>query len=123
MAKTIIAGSRTFDSLFLLHYAIREARKAGLEDITEVVSGAARGADRLGEDWAEQFGIPVNSHPADWKYHGKKAGILRNKDMADYADQAIILWDGYSPGTKNMIDTMRKLGKRCFVLEVRGYEI
>ena len=44
--KTIIAGSRSITDIQLLYDAIRES---GFQ-ITEVVCGEARGADRLGGD-------------------------------------------------------------------------
>lgn len=79
--------------------------------LTEVVSGGARGIDKLGELWAKHRGIPVRRFPADWDKHGNAAGAIRNREMADYADGALILWDGESRGSKNMYETMRELGK------------
>jgi hypothetical protein len=35
--------------------------------------------------------------------------------MAEYADAAIILWDGESKGTLNMIKNMHKLDKPYFI--------
>jgi hypothetical protein len=31
--------------------------------------------------------------------------------MADYADALVAVWDGSSPGTKNMINIMQRLDK------------
>lgn len=109
--KVIIAGSRhlTFPTL------VDEAIKCSLFDITEVVSGGARGVDALGELWAARNGIPVRLFPADWDKHGKAAGPIRNREMAAYADALIAIWDGKSLGTKNMIDEARKRGLRIHV--------
>ena len=79
--------------------------------LTEIVSGTARGIDKLGELWAKHRGIPVKRMPADWDKHGKSAGAIRNREMAIYADGALILWDGKSRGSRNMYETMRGLGK------------
>jgi hypothetical protein len=74
--------------------------------ITTVLSGTARGADRLGEQWAEKNGIPVEHYPADWNGpHGKAAGFKRNDLMASKADALIALWDMQSKGTEHMIIT------------------
>lgn len=94
--KVIIAGSRGITDYAIVERAIRES---GFQ-ITEVVSGTARGVDRLGERWAAEHGIPVAPFPADWKI-GKNAGILRNAQMAEYAEAAIIIWDGSSNGSPN----------------------
>jgi len=48
--------------------------------------------------------IPVEQYPADWPRFGKRAGYVRNEQMAKVAEGALILWDGFSPGTKHMIN-------------------
>lgn len=113
--KTIIAGSRDITDQQLVEDAIQESGFT----ITEVVCGEARGVDKLGKEWGLANGILPKSFPAEWdnfdlpivriKYrNGKKynaaAGHVRNSDMAGYADALIAIWDGVSPGTKNMID-------------------
>ena len=99
--KTIISGSRTIDDPDLLERAIDECGW----DVTEVVCGGAIGADELGRRWAQRNQIPVVDFPANWKGYEKKfAGRRRNERMADYADAIIALWDGSSPGTKDMIE-------------------
>lgn len=79
-------------------------------NITTVISGHAPGADTLGEIYADDNDIPVELHPADWNRYGKAAGHIRNAQMADVADAAVIMWDGKSKGTKNMIHEMKKRG-------------
>lgn len=109
--KVIIAGSRDIEDYSLLIRAIKNS----MFDITEVVCGCARGADTLGETWAIANNIPIKKFPADWNTHGKKAGPIRNAQMGDYADCAIVLWDSVSKGSKNMIDYMNKLNKPCYI--------
>ena len=106
--KVIIAGSRGITDYTVLQSAIAQT---DFLPITEVVSGCARGVDTLGERWAKENGIPVSSFPANWARFGRGAGKFRNADMADYCDAAIILWDGESKGTLDMIDKMRRAGK------------
>ena len=105
--KIVIAGSRSItdytvlcDAIFLSDFSI-----------SEIVSGCARGPDSLGERWAIEHSIPIHKFPADWGRFGKAAGSYRNSDMADYCDAGIILWDGESKGTLDMIDKLRRLGK------------
>lgn len=109
--KTIIAGTRTITSLAI----VAEAIKASEFDIAEVVSGGAPGVDALAEKWAEEHGIPVKRFPADWNRYGRRAGPIRNTEMAGYAEALIAVWDGQSRGTKNMIRQARKHGLRVFV--------
>lgn len=107
--KTIIAGSRSITDFTFLVDAVREFDVAKKEyKITEVVCGGAKGVDKLGALWGARHNIPIRLFPADWDRYGRKAGILRNEEMAEYADAAIILWNGKSSGTKNMIDLAKQ---------------
>lgn len=112
--KVIIAGSRTISDPLDIRLAVRASGFV----ITEVVSGSARGADRLGEYWAEENHVPVKSFLADWAKHGKAAGAIRNLAMAEYADALIAVWDGASKGTAHMIKSARAKGLRIFVQPV-----
>lgn len=103
--KTIIAGSRNFND-----YDLLEAVLLKHSDITEIISGCARGADSLGEKFALEHSIPIKKFPADWNTYGKSAGYRRNEQMAYYGDRLIAFWDGQSKGTKHMIDLARKVG-------------
>lgn len=104
--KLIIAGSRCFANYTLLNETLTKllANYTDLPQQIEVVSGHALGADRLGEIWAERHNVKVVSFPAKWQLHGKRAGYLRNIEMAEYADALVAFWDGQSKGTKHMID-------------------
>ena len=112
--KIIIAGGREFSD-----FALLESKLAHLiqnVDVTEVVSGGARGADRLGEEWANIYNYPVKKFPANWNKYGKSAGYKRNAEMAQYADCLVAFWDGKSRGTKHMIDLAHKQGLKVRVV-------
>ncbi len=98
--KTIIAGSREYTN----YAAMKSILDRCSWEITEVVSGTCRGPDQLGERWGEKNGVLVTQFPADWNGLGKRAGFVRNEEMAEYGEAAIIFWDGESSGTKSMID-------------------
>ena len=100
--KVIIAGGRDFNDYDLLcrkadYYLSRQSE-------IEIVSGTAKGADKLGERYAEERQYPIKRFPADWSMWGKRAGYIRNTDMAEYADALIAFWDGKSRGSKHMIN-------------------
>jgi hypothetical protein len=104
--RTIIAGSRDMTDYSVVCTAMLDFA----EEVTEVVSGEARGVDRLGEKWATMRGIPVKRFPANWDRFGRSAGYKRNTEMARYAEALVAIWDGKSKGTKNMIDEAKRLG-------------
>jgi len=108
--KVIIAGSRDITYYSLAERAVAAFREQALFDITEVVCGEApRGVDQLGKTWARRNNIPVASFPADWNTHGKKAGVLRNIEMGNYADGLIAVTNG-SRGTEHIIRIARSKG-------------
>ena len=109
--KVIIAGTRSVDDYKLVVEAIQ---RSGY-NITEVVSGCATGIDRLGEQWARANNIPIKEMPADWSRFGNSAGPMRNRQMAEYADAAVIIWDGESRGTRNMIENMIRRKKPYYI--------
>lgn len=116
--KTIIAGSRGFDKYDVLRHFVTEY---GL--VTTVISGGAKGADKLGERYAREHKIPLVICPANWDVHGKRAGYIRNETMAELADALIAFWDGNSPGTKHMIDIATKRGLFVTVINTNTFEV
>lgn len=113
--KVIIAGSRHMPN-FLYHLIPKAIKLSGFQ-ITEIVSGGARGADRLGEQYAKENNIPCKVFPADWKTFKNAAGPIRNSQMKNYADAAIVfIFDG-SRGSANMINQMEKAKKPVFVVK------
>lgn len=108
--KVIIAGSRNL-SWADTCIAIEQCPF----NITEVVSGGARGPDTYGESFANDNAIPVVRFPADWNTLGKSAGYVRNIKMAQYADALLAVWDGKSKGTAHMIEAMKKERKPVYI--------
>lgn len=120
--KIIVAGSRDFDDYSLLKEKLDLFfRNLDKEDI-EIVCGKARGADTLGEQYALENNLKITYFPADWSKFGYKAGYIRNKEMANYADALVAFWDGKSRGTKHMINLAEKLQLKVKVVEVERIE-
>jgi hypothetical protein len=133
--KIIVAGSRSIEDYELLKKVMVQSNAAF--KATEIISGGARGVDKLGERWAKEHKIPLRIMKAEWNklnvpgavidvrpgeeegWYNSRAGIQRNEQMGDYADAAVILWDGKSNGTRHMTNYMKKLGKKVFVHVVK----
>ena len=109
--KTIIAGSRNIHNYQLLLWAIKRCSW----NITEVISGGAAGADKLGERYAVENNIPLTVIKAEWDKLGKKAGYIRNEKMSEMADALIALWDEKSLGTKHMINIATRKKLKMFI--------
>lgn len=103
--KVIIAGGRDFNDYDLLCRKTDKILSRQAE--IEIVSGAARGADKLGERYAQERGYGIIRYIPDWNFFGKSAGYIRNVEMADNADGLILFWNGKSKGSQHML----KIGK------------
>lgn len=115
--KCIIAGSRYGITEEQILEGINQC--LWLDEITEVVSGKAIGVDTIGEKWAKENNIPIKEFYPDWKKYGKSAGVRRNKEMGDYADALICIWDGESNGSKDMLDYAVKKKLRIFLYNLK----
>jgi hypothetical protein len=118
--KVIIAGSRGFNNYKLLAQQCNRFLSSKRKECNIViVSGHARGADTLGEKYAKDEHFDLEIYPAQWDKLGKKAGFVRNEQMAQVADAVIAFWDGKSHGTKHMIDIANDKG---LLVRVVNYE-
>ena len=115
--RLVIAGSRNFDDYSVLADAVDDyLKKLAPKKQVIIVSGTAKGADRMGEQYARQRGYPLEEYPANWHYFGRAAAVKRNAQMAQVADAAIVFWDGQSAGAKNMISCAETVGIPCEVV-------
>ncbi|MGF7011972.1 putative Rossmann fold nucleotide-binding protein DprA/Smf involved in DNA uptake [Lachnospiraceae bacterium PF1-22] len=111
-ARIIIAGSRDFlDYKFLKEKCDEIIQKLTEYKIT-IISGTARGADTLGEQYAKENNYILKRMPANWNDYGKSAGPRRNEEMAKYAKEAavsiLIAFSNGSKGTGHMINSANK---------------
>jgi hypothetical protein len=113
--KVVVSGSRTIQQDAEIRRTLSRIFKWLNFMPSQIVSGGAAGPDKSGESYAVMCGIELVKMPANWAKNGKAAGPIRNRQMAEYADLAIVFWDGKSAGTKNMIMEMSKQGKPCIV--------
>jgi len=98
--KIAIIGSRTFEDYVLLCNTLNPYK----DRITTIISGGARGADKLAEKYAKENSINTTIFLPDWEKNGKAAGFIRNKLIINECDTCLAFWDGVSKGTKHSID-------------------
>jgi hypothetical protein len=113
--KVIIAGSRSFSDVDAVRLVDVATVASGFE-ITEVVSGGARPIDQTGECWANERGVPIRRFlPQYHRYPRHVAPVMRNQEMAEYADALIAIWDGVSRGTADMVRRANQRGMPVYV--------
>lgn len=119
--SVIVAGSRAILDLENGEQIVRKTIEQAPFSPNEIVSGAARGVDEMGESWASEHGIPVKQFEADWNEHDRAAGPIRNAEMAEYADALIAVRVDNSAGTTDMIEKgTEKLGEEnVYVREIK----
>lgn len=105
MTRLLVCGSRTYADREFLFSVLDAYLDQGIEVIIE---GCAKGADRLAEEWAAKRRVAIVHNPADWGQHGRAAGAIRNRQMANrYKPQVVIAFysDPLKPskGTADMV--------------------
>lgn len=117
--RVLVTGSRDHTDKHLIQSVLLLATVAarGVEEIT-LVHGGARGADALAFEIATEMGWTVDVFPADWETYGKRAGMIRNKEMVAYgADVCLAFPIGESRGTRHCMAVAREAGIPVKVFE------
>lgn len=111
--KIAVIGGRDFNNDTLLNNTMDTYKSK----ISVLVSGGARGADSMGENWAKRNNIPTDIYIPNWNKFGKSAGFIRNKDIINNCDIVIAFWDGKSKGTANSIAIAKDLDKEIIIIK------
>lgn len=129
--RVVICGCRTFNNYDLLrekmdYYTFRFENPviiSGGNKRWDPATGKWVGADFLGEKWAHFHKYLVQVFHPDWEKYGKKAGPIRNRQMAIHAaggkgsGYCVAFWDGVSKGTKSMIEFAKFYDLKVKVVE------
>lgn len=129
--RILITGSRTWTNQSIIRNALTIARisRTGPNRRLVVVHGAAPGADTIAADLAEQVGLAVEAHPADWdtchprcrlghRRHRRgggdycpTAGHRRNQAMVDLGAAACLAFPvGEARGTRHCMERAAAAG-------------
>ncbi len=113
--KVAVVGSRTLDER---SYAVLQAHMP--KGASEIISGGAEGADGLAECYAAEYNLPMTVVRPDYKAYDRMAPLIRNREIVEKSDYTIILWDGKSRGSLNVIMTCIRLNKPFKIFLIRG---
>ena len=103
--KIAVIGSRGL--------AVHDLEKYLPENVTEIVSGGAKGIDACARKYAIQNGVRLTEFLPDYNKYGKSAPLKRNINIINHSDMVVAFWDGKSRGTKFVIEHCKKLGVKC----------
>jgi hypothetical protein len=103
--RILVCGGRDYtDKMAVWHYL----DSYGPPEITEIVSGMARGVDSFAAEWATKFGFTLHKFPADWSKFGKAAGAIRNQQMLDEGKPDVVIAFPGGTGTADMVKRAKK---------------
>lgn len=102
----LVCGGRDFNQ----YTTAFKALSALPFEVTKVVNGGARGADKISSRWAKDNSIELAEYPAEWNKHGRAAGPIRNSEMLklESIDYVVALPGGR--GTEDMIKKAKSAG-------------
>ena len=104
--RVAVVGSRDYPKL---HEVKEYIATLGRGDV--IITGGARGVDRMAEACAKERQLSVVVHYPDWNKYGKAAGPIRNEIIVKDCDILVAFWDGTSRGTANAIQLAKAAGK------------
>ena len=104
----LICGSRSINDLAIGRYI-------NPRDVGQVVHGGATGVDTLAEQWAKNNNIESIVFEPYYEFYGKRAPLVRDKEMVEYVDEVVAFYDGHSHGTKFVIDYAKSIDRKCTV--------
>lgn len=115
--RVLVCGGRDFDDMGLLNKELFcLTMELSASEVT-IITGDAVGADWLARGWARWNDVNYKGYPADWKTHGKAAGMIRNKQMLEEGQPDFVVAFSGGAGTANMVELARKASIK--VIEIK----
>lgn len=107
--RVLVCGGRDYSDWDRVQAVLNKLHEANIIDV--IIEGGARGADRMGREWARMIGgADVETYEAEWEHHGKFAGHLRNQRMLDEGKPDLVIAFPGGRGTADMVRKARKAG-------------
>ena len=117
-----IIGSRTFSDYRFFRNKCNQLLALSDQTTMTIISGGARGTDRLAERYAREKAIRIKVYQAEWEILGKTAGFIRNDLMLIDCTHVIAFWDGCSHGTRHMVVKAKLMKKQIRVVIIKNQE-
>jgi len=104
--KLVVCGGRDYNEAEYMFGYLDAVVEHVLPKVTMVLLGACpTGADQHAMRWAKYRNLGYKFFPADWDKHGRAAGPIRNRQMAEEGDYLVAFPGGR--GTQSMIGLAR----------------
>ena len=103
--KVAILGSRSINNTEFIEKKIEKSPFS----ITQIFTSSCDGVCKIARTYGKKKNIEVSVFHPDWETFGRRAAIVRNKNLLHCAEAALIFWDEISKGTKQEIDYSNKI--------------
>lgn len=116
MRKVLVCGDRNWTNRESICEHLQTLKAMGYDTVIE---GEARGADTIAREEAQQLGMVVEPHPAQWELYGRAAGPIRNKEMLDSGPELVLSFHhdiSQSKGTANTVFQAQEMGISTIVV-------
>lgn len=113
MRSFAVIGSRIFNDFEKFQMVMDRYRN----EMSEIVSGGARGADTLAAEYARKHGIKITEFLPDYAKYGRGATLKRNHTIIEHADCVIAFIAGESRGTRYTVGLANKKGKEVILIK------
>lgn len=114
MFLVLVCGGRNYQDLTRVYDVLDDLHSRNR--FSHLLEGGATGADRLAGQWAEARKIPLLVCPANWGAHGRAAGFIRNRAMADLCPDLVVAFPG-GTGTRNMVAIAKQRNLKIEVID------
>lgn len=107
----LVCGGRKYNQRESVFTALDKLHKK--HQITLLIHGDCKGADKLGETWAKTRGVHYAAVPALWDIYGPSAGSLRNQIMLLINPKIVVAFPGNN-GTRHMTSVAESQGVKIW---------
>lgn len=111
--RVLVCGDRDWEDREMIYIVLSMLPNWSERSTTTIVHGAARGADRMASDVADDLRMANEPYPANWKKYGLSAGPIRNRKMLESGIDLVLAFHDsidHSKGTKHMVQLATKAG-------------
>lgn len=112
-----VIGSRTFFNLSKMNEVLdRIIDKYKVSNIF-IVSGGAKGADNMAQNYARTNGYPIIIYYPDYEREGRGAPLVRNEKIIKQANIVVAFKNGESNGTNHALSIADSLDKLTYTYD------
>lgn len=104
--RILVCGGRHYSNYKKLHDVLLDY----IDWDFTIIEGGAKGADQLAALFANHYGTSHLQFRANWKLHGKSAGVIRNKLMLEQGKPDLVIAFPGGKGTAHMKSIAREAG-------------